>query len=52
MDQIREFYVYVTFTANNIFVNCYRELANGQRESVGFKQLSSEKLLAGKSKKN
>lgn len=52
MDNIRNLYVYITFTTNNIFINCYRDLANGQREPIGFKQLSSDKLLVGKSKKN
>jgi hypothetical protein len=48
----KDCYVYITFTANNIFVNCYRDLENGVREAVGFKQLSSNKGLVGKSKKN
>jgi len=52
VDQVKDFYVYITFTANNIFVNCYRDLENGTREAVGFKQLSSNKGLVGKSKKN
>jgi ribosomal protein S11 len=49
---MKDFYVYITFTVNNIFVNCYRELENGARAAVGFKQLSSNKGLEGKSKKN
>jgi len=49
---VKEFYVYITFTANNIFVNCYRDLENGTREVAGFKQLSSNKGLVGKTKKN
>lgn len=44
--------MYITFTTNNIFVNCYRDLETGAREAVGFKQLSSDKVLVGKSKKN
>lgn len=52
MDNVKEFFVYITFTTNNIFVNCYRDLENGTREAVGFKQLSSNKGLVGQSKKN
>lgn len=49
---MQEFCVYITFTVNNIFVNCYRTLEKGAREAVGFKQLSSNNGLVGKSKKN
>lgn len=49
---LKEFYVYITFTVNNVFVNCYRDFENGTREAVGFKQLSSNKGLMGKSKNN
>lgn len=52
MEQVKEFNVYITFTVNNIFVNCFRDLENGTREAVGFKQLSSNDGLVGKSKKN
>ncbi len=51
MENFKEFYVYITFTVNNIFVNCYRELDSGTREVVGFKQLSSNKNLVGKTKR-
>jgi ribosomal protein S11 len=52
VEPVKGFYVYITLTANNIFVNCYRDLENGTREAVGFKQLSSNKGLVGQSKKN
>nr|YP_009118056.1 hypothetical protein [Paracercomonas marina]AJF22844.1 hypothetical protein [Paracercomonas marina] len=47
----KTFYVYITFTADNIFVNCYREVEEGTKDPVGFKQLSSGKLLTGRTKR-
>ena len=49
---MNDLYVYITYTAHNIFINCYKDVENGQRQPVGFKQLSSNKLIVGKSKKD
>jgi hypothetical protein len=46
----KNFYVYITLTPHNTFINCYKDTNNGSKEPIGFKQLSSDKFLVGKPK--